>query len=133
MINGYELVKIPSFVDERGGLSFVECGQFLPFKVHRVYWLYDFKQPRGGHAHKKLKQFIFCTHGSVNILLDNGENNTVVTLNSPDIGLHIFDPLWREINTFKNNPQLVILASDLYEEDDYIKSYEEFKRWKSHF
>ncbi len=132
MISGYKLIEIPSFIDERGGLSFVECGQLLPFAVRRVYWLYDFKKARGGHAHKKLQQFIFCTHGNIDILLDNGRDHNCITLNSPNQGLYIYEPLWREMSRFENDPQLVVLASNLYQEEDYINSYEDFKQWKSH-
>jgi hypothetical protein len=126
----YKLVQIPRFSDDRGSLSFVEFGQILDFSIKRVYWLYDFKKDRGGHAHKDLQQFIFCTHGSVDFILDDGQNRESVTLDSPDKGLYIIKPLWREVTNFQNNPQVIVLASDIYKESDYIKSYEEFKTWK---
>lgn len=131
MINGYKIIETPSFNDERGSLSFVEYGQILEFVIKRVYWLYDMKQDRGAHAHKKLKQFIFCTHGEVEFILDDGIDRESVILNAPNQGIYISKPLWREITNFKNDPQVIILASDIYTEKDYIRSYEEFKQWKS--
>ena len=133
MIDGCKLIEIPSFVDDRGSLSFVEFNQILDFVVKRVYWLFDLKKDRGGHAHKELKQFIFCPNGSVDIILDNGQKSQLLRLDSPNKGLYITKPLWREITNFQNNPQVIVLASDLYKEEDYIKSYEEFKLWQSNF
>ena len=133
MINGCQLIKIPTFTDDRGSLSYVEFEQILDFTIKRVYWLYNLKKDRGGHAHKELKQFIFCPSGSVDIKLDDGQKSQLFKLNTPAKGLHITKPLWREITNFQNNPQVVVLASDLYKEEDYIKSYEEFKLWQSNF
>ncbi|WP_342225928.1 sugar 3,4-ketoisomerase [Rickettsia endosymbiont of Urophora cardui] len=133
MNHSYKLIEIPRFDDDRGSLSFVELGQILDFPIHRVYWLYNLKKDRGGHAHKNLKQFIFCTHGSVDFVLDDGEHNTTITLDAPNKGLYIIKPLWREVTNIKNNPQVIICASENYQESDYIRSYEEFKLWKSNF
>ncbi|MBN8512274.1 MAG: FdtA/QdtA family cupin domain-containing protein [Rickettsiales bacterium] len=133
MIEGYKLVQIPSTGDERGQLSFVEYGQVLDFQVNRVYWLYDLKKERGAHAHKKLKQFMFCSNGSLDLVLSDGENSVTISLDSPNKGIIISKPLWRDITNFKNNPCLVVLASNKYDESDYIRSFEEFKSWKSRF
>lgn len=131
MIDGYKIIKTPNFVDDRGGVAFVEFGKDLPFVVKRVYWLYDFKKNRGAHAHKELQQFLFCPHGSLEVILDDGLMRESIILDSPDKGILITKPLWRDIVNYQNNPQLIVLASDIYKEEDYIKSYEEFKRWKS--
>ncbi|MDC0864838.1 FdtA/QdtA family cupin domain-containing protein [Rickettsiaceae bacterium] len=133
MIDGYKIVQIPSFSDDRGTLSFAEYGDIVDFQINRVYWLYDLKKERGAHAHKSLKQFIFCLHGSLDIVLDDGSQSETVSLNSPNIGVAINEPLWRDITNFKDNPCLVVLASGRYDESDYIRSYEEFKLWKSNF
>lgn len=130
MVKGFKLLEVPNITDSRGSLSFVEFGQIIDFPIKRVYWIYNFKQERGGHAHKDLKQFIVCLHGSVDFILDDGQNKKIVSLDSPDKGLHIAKPLWREVINFSNDPQLVVLASDVYKETDYIRSYEEFKKWK---
>lgn len=131
MIDGYKLIQTTSVKDNRGSLSFVEVGKIINFPINRVYWLYDFNQDRGAHAHKKLKQFIFCTSGSIDFILDDGKNRQIITLNSADKGILIEKPLWREITNFQNNPSIIVLASDIYDEKDYIRSYEEFKKWKS--
>lgn len=131
VIDGYKIIDIPTIIDDRGSLSFVEYEQVLPFVVKRVYWLYDLKKVRGAHAHKELKQFIFCTHGSIELVLDDSIKRESIILDSPNKGVSITKALWREIINFKNDPQLVILASEIYTEEDYIKSYEEFKKWKS--
>ncbi len=129
MIEGYKLVQIPSISDDRGSISFVELGQLLPFVVKRVYWLYDTKKDRGAHAHKELQQFIFCAHGCVEFILDDGKQRQSVILDSPNKGLCITKPLWRELTNFQNNPQVVVLVSDIYDERDYIRSYKEFQEW----
>lgn len=130
MVDEFKLVKIPNSVDERGALSFAEYGKTLDFIVKRVYWLYDLKSERGGHAHKNLKQFIFCPHGSVDFVLDNGRESIRLTLDNPNTGLYLNKPIWRELKNFKNDPQVIILASDIYKANDYIRSYKEFKEWK---
>lgn len=133
MVVGYKTVETPSIIDERGTISFIQLGQLLDFAVNRVYWLYDLKSTRGGHAHKKLKQFIFCAHGSVDFVLDDAENRKVITLDSPNKGLIIDKPIWREVKNFSHDAAVIILASDIYDEHDYIRSYEEFKTWKSRY
>ena len=130
MIDGYQIIQTPSIKDNRGSLSFIEVGKIIDFPINRVYWLYDFNQDRGAHAHKELKQFIFCTRGSVDFILDDGHNREIITLDTADKGILIEKPLWRKITNFQNNPSVIVLASDIYDEKDYIRSYEEFKKWK---
>lgn len=126
----YKLIQIPRFSDERGNLSVIELGQLLDFPVKRAYWLYDIKNPRGGHAHKQLQQFIFCAHGSIELTLDDGEHCESIRLDSPHLGLAIYKPTWREITHFTPDAAVIILASELYDESDYLRSYDEFKQWK---
>jgi len=133
MVQGYKTVQIPSITDERGAISFVQLGQLLDFPITRVYWLYDLNSTRGGHAHKQLKQFIFCSHGSVDFVLDDTKNRETIRLDSPNKGLIIDKPIWREVKNFSSDAAVIILASDLYDENDYIRSYEEFKAWKSNY
>ena len=98
--------------------------------IYRVYWLYSTSQDRGAHPHKKLKQSIFCIQGSVDFILDNGKDRNTITLDSRGEGLIINEPIWREVTNFKNDPSILILASDFYNEKDYIRSYKEFRKWK---
>ncbi|HEV2613535.1 MAG TPA: FdtA/QdtA family cupin domain-containing protein [Gammaproteobacteria bacterium] len=131
MVEGCKVVQIPSITDERGAISFVQLGQLLDFAINRVYWLYDLKNTRGGHAHKQLKQFIFCVHGSVDFVLDDVTHKQIITLDSPNKGLIIEKPMWREVQNSSPDAAVIILASDIYDEQDYIRSYDEFKKWKS--
>jgi dTDP-4-dehydrorhamnose 3,5-epimerase-like enzyme len=131
MIHGYKVVEVPSVIDERGSLSFIELGQLVNFVFKRAYWLYNIKTERGFHCHKELKQFIFCIHGSVDCILDDAKSRITVKLDSPNKGLILDQPLWREMKNFSNNTCVIVLASDIYHEKDYIRSYEEFKKWKA--
>jgi dTDP-4-dehydrorhamnose 3,5-epimerase-like enzyme len=130
MVQGYQIIPIPSFIDQRGGLSVVELGKELPFSVKRVYWLYDIQMIRGSHCHKQLKQFLFCTQGFIDIILDDGSEKVTITLTRNSQGLLIEKPLWREVCNFHNNPTLIVLASEVYREEDYITCYKAFKKWK---
>lgn len=129
----YKIINISTIIDERGAISFVEIDKIIDFAIKRVYWLYDFKKARGGHAHKHLKQFMFCLGGAIDVTLDNGITKKIIKLDSPSKGLYLKSGLWREIINVQHNPQLVVLASDVYNELDYIRSYQEFKIWKSSF
>jgi dTDP-4-dehydrorhamnose 3,5-epimerase-like enzyme len=132
MLDGYKIITTSSVVDDRGSVAFIEFGKDLPFVIKRVYWLYNLKEARGAHAHKELQQFLFCPHGALEVILDDGHSKESIILDIPNKGILITKSLWREIINYQNNPQLIVLASDVYEEEDYIKSYEEFKKWKSH-
>lgn len=122
------LHEVPSIVDSRGKLSIIEFEKIVNFTIKRVYWLYQIQENaiRGGHAHKQLRQLIVALNGSVEIVLDNGKNKSKHVLNSPSLMLEIGPNVWREIVSFINNPIVMILASELYEEDDYIRNYEDF-------
>ena len=114
--------------DDRGQLVAVEEGNDIPFKVRRVYYLYDTVEGvrRGYHAHKNLQQVLICVHGSCKILLDDGETKEVVELNRPEEGLYIANNIWREMFDFSSDAVLLVLASELYDETDYIRDYSDF-------
>lgn len=115
--------------DERGMLVALEEHKDIPFEIKRVYYLYDTKENvrRGLHAHKSLEQILVCIHGSCKILLDNGVEKKVVSLEKPYEGLYIANDIWREMYDFSSDAVLMVLASDFYKEEDYIRNYEEFK------
>lgn len=100
----------------------------IPFEIKRVYYLYDTKESvrRGFHAHKSLEQILICIHGSCKILLDNGTEKKVVALEKPYEGLYIANDIWREMYDFSPDAVLLVLASDFYREEDYIRDYDEF-------
>ena len=115
--------------DERGMLVALEERKDIPFEIKRVYYLYDTKENvrRGLHAHKSLEQILICIHGSCKILLDNGIEKKIVSLEKPYEGLYIANDIWREMYDFSSDAVLMVLASDFYKEEDYIRNYEEFK------
>lgn len=128
-----ELKVIPKISDPdgRGNLSVVEK-DFLPFVIKRVYYLYDVpsSSTRGGHAHKQLNQFLIALSGSFDVVLDNGKNRRIITLNRPDRGLLIPNGVWRELENFSSGAVCLSLVSAEYDENDYIREYQEFKLFK---
>ena len=129
LIPKVSIIEIPKIVDEhgRGKLSFIEKN-VIPFKIERVYYLYDVPSDayRGGHAHKKLKQFIIALSGSFEVLLDNGKEKQKIMLNKPNKGLLIPTGVWRELDNFSSGAVCLVLASEEYDEDDYIRDYNKF-------
>ena len=117
--------------DERGQLVALEEFKDIPFEIKRVYYMYDTGEGvrRGYHAHKSLEQILICIHGSCKILLDNGKEQKVISLEKPYEGLYISNDMWREMYDFSPDAVLLVLASDLYKEDDYIRNYDEFLRF----
>jgi hypothetical protein len=106
----------------------------VPFEVHRVYYLYDIPggESRGGHAHRALQQLIVAVSGSFAVLLDDGKNKKIVTLNRPDFGLMIVPGIWRELFDFSSGVVCLVIASLTYDETDYIRDYEYFLSYKNH-
>ena len=114
--------------DERGQLGALEEFKDIPFEIKRVYYMYDTGEGihRGFHAHKTLKQILICIHGSCKVLLDNGEEKKIVSLEKPYEGLYIAHNMWREMYDFSPDAVLMVLASEYYDESDYIRDYDEF-------
>lgn len=131
-INDCRIIDLRKISDPRGNLTPIEGGQDLPFDVKRVYYLYDVPsgQSRGGHAHKALQQLIIAANGSFTLTLDDGINKKIVTLNRPYQGLLIVPGIWRVLDDFSSGAVLLCLASEHYDEDDYIRNYKEFKKYK---
>lgn len=114
--------------DERGSLVSLEENKNIPFDIKRVYYIFDTKKgvTRGKHAHKKLEQILICTSGSCDILLDDGKQKQTTKLDKKNIGLYIGINIWREMFNFSEDCILMVLASDYYDESEYIRDYEEF-------
>lgn len=117
--------------DDRGQLVSLEEYNDIPFRIKRVYYMYDTVPDvvRGCHAHKKLQQILICVHGSCKIRLDNGKEKKVVALEKPYEGLYVSNNMWREMFEFSKDAVLMVLASELYDESDYIRDYDEFLRF----
>ena len=114
--------------DARGQLVALEEFKDIPFQIKRVYYMYDTGEGvvRGHHAHKSLQQILICIHGSCKIKLDNGRESKVVPLEKPYEGLYVSNVMWREMYDFSPDAVLMMLASELYDESDYIRDYDEF-------
>lgn len=114
--------------DERGQLVALEELKDIPFKIKRVYYMYDTLPgvTRGYHAHKSLEQILICIHGSCKIRLNNGVEEKVIPLEKPYEGLYVSNNMWREMFDFSEDAVLMVLASALYDENDYIRDYDEF-------
>ena len=117
--------------DERGQLVALEEHKDIPFEIKRVYYMYDTVKgvTRGQHAHKSLEQILICIHGSCKLMLDNGKEKKIVSLEKPYEGLYISNNIWREMYDFSSDAVLMVLASDVYKEEDYIRNYDEFLKF----
>jgi len=124
-----KLIDLPKIGDPRGNLTFIESNNHIPFEIKRVYYLYDVPggETRGGHAHKKLHQFIIAANGSFDVILDNGDKKKRFHLNRSYYGLYIKNMIWRELDNFSSGSVCLVLASDFYDEDDYIRDYSIYK------
>lgn len=129
----YDCVLLPlnKIHNRAGNITIVEGKNNVPFDVRRIYYLYDIPsgEDRGGHAHKDLKQLIIAASGSFDVLLDDGYNKKVVTLNRPNYGLLVVPGIWRELMEFSSGAICLVLASECYSESDYIREYSEFKKY----
>ena len=117
--------------DERGQLVALEEHKDIPFEIKRVYYMYDTGKgvTRGQHAHKSLEQILICIHGSCKLMLDNGKEKKIVSLEKPYEGLYISNNIWREMYDFSSDAVLMVLASDVYKEEDYIINDDEFLKF----
>jgi len=127
-INDCKVVVLPKINDPRGNLTFVEGNNHIPFDIKRVFYLYDIptEESRGAHAHKTLHQFIICLSGSFGVSIDDGEFQATIHLNRPWKGLYIPPMIWAAEIDFDPGSVCLVLASDLYNESDYIRGYDEF-------
>lgn len=123
-----KLVELPKIKDPRGNLTFLEGGRHVTFSIKRVYYLYDVPggETRGGHAHRKLEQFIIAVNGSFEVVVDNGHSRKSHRLWRADQGLYICPGIWRELQNFTSGSVCLVLASELFDERDYLREYSGF-------
>ena len=126
-------LQFPKIKDNRGNISFVENGIHIPYDIKRVYYLYDIpaNSKRGGHAHLNTQQTIIAVSGSFDVHLDNGLEKTTIHLNRPYEGLLVPIMIWREIDNFSSRSTCLVLASEFFDEKEYIRDYSEFKELTS--
>lgn len=125
-----EIIELPKFLDKRGNLSFIEEFKQIPFKIERTYWIYDVPggEHRGGHAYRENEEFIVALSGSFDVVLDDGQEKKVYSLNRSYYGLYVPKGIWREMNNFSTNSLALVLASTPYNPEDYIRDYNDFKK-----
>ena len=127
------IMQLNKIHNPEGNITIIEGNKNIPFDVKRIYYLYDIPggESRGGHAHKELRQLIVAASGSFDILLDDGMNKRVVKISRPDYGLIIVPGIWRELMEFSSGAICLVFASHKYDENDYLRDYEGFIKYKS--
>ncbi len=126
-----KIIQLSKIADPRGNLSVIEELKDIPFKIERTYWIYDVPggEKRGGHAYKENQEFIVALSGSFDVVLDDGKEKKAFSLNRSYNGLYVPKGMWREMNNFSTNSLALVLSSTKYEEDDYIRDYQEFLKF----
>ncbi|GAU09375.1 sugar 3,4-ketoisomerase [Desulfoplanes formicivorans] len=124
------LIKFPKIRDPRGNLTFIEQERHIPFKISRVYWIYDVPggEKRGGHAFREQEEVIIALSGSFDVLLDDGKAQKIVHLNRAYHGLFVPKMIWRRMQNFSTNAVAYVLASCQYDENDYVRDYAQYTR-----
>ena len=127
-----KILKLPKFLDARGNLSFVEQLNHIPFEIKRTYWIYDVPggEKRWGRAFYKSEEFIVSLSGSFDVILDDGEKEITFTLNRSYYGLYVPSGIWRVLDNFSTNSVALVICSTNYDENDYIRDYDEFLAYK---
>ena len=129
MNNKPYIIELPKIKDPRGNLSFLEEGNHIPFSIERTFWIYDVPggEKRGGHAYKTQNEFIIALSGSFDVIVDNGNEEHTYHLNSSYYGLFVPSNIWRELNNFSTNSLALIIVDKIFNEEDYIREYSQFK------
>lgn len=132
-MEGPRIIELPKIQDRRGNLSFIEGGGHIPFDIKRVYWIYDVPggESRGSHAHRKLHQLIIAMSGSFTVTLDDGKEKHRYFLNHPWMGLYVPPGMWRNLEDFSSGAVCMVLASEHYDESDYIRNYRRFQQFRN--
>ena len=125
-----KIIELPKKLDKRGNLSFAEQLNQVPFEIKRTYWIYDVPggETRGGHAYKENQELIIALSGSFDVILDDGKEKKVFSLNRSYYGLYVPQGMWRQMQNFSTNSLALVLASTPYSPADYMYDYDEFKK-----
>lgn len=126
-----KIIELPKITDPRGNLTVAEANKNVPFDIKRTYWVYDVPggECRGGHAHKQCLEFIVAVSGSFHVTLDNGKEKNTYLLNHPWQGLLVDTGVWRTLDDFSSGAVCMVLASEKFEEEDYIREYEDYLKY----
>ncbi len=133
MIAKPHIINLPKILDPRGNISIIEEENHIPFKIKRAYWIYDVPggELRGGHAFKKQQELIVALSGSFDVVVDDREDKQSFSLNRSYYGLYVPAGLWRQLVNFSTNSLALVLSSTVFEENDYIREYNDFLKWKT--
>jgi dTDP-4-dehydrorhamnose 3,5-epimerase-like enzyme len=128
-LDDVQIIQLPKILDERGNLSFFESNNQIPFSIVRTYWIYDVPggEQRGGHAYKSLQEFIVALSGSFDVVLNDGKQQKIFTLNRSYVGLYVPRMIWRQMENFSTNALALIVADGPYDEMDYIRDYPQYQ------
>ena len=134
MIEKVKIIDLPKILDSRGNLSFLESNIHVPFEIKRIYWIYDVPggEIRGSHAFKKSHEFIIALSGSFDVVLNDGKKEAKHSLNRSYYGLYVPNMLWRRVENFSTNALALIVSSIPYDQNDYIRNFNEFKKLNEH-
>jgi dTDP-4-dehydrorhamnose 3,5-epimerase-like enzyme len=132
-IDDIKIINLPKIEDPRGNLSFIEEEKHIPFKIERTYWIYDVPggQSHGGYAFKKQDEFVVALSGNFDIKVDDGKVQKTFSLNRSYYGLYLPSGIWRQFENFSTNSLAMILSSNFFSEDNYIRNYQEFTKYKN--
>ena len=127
-----KIIQLPKIADSRGNLTFFENNKFIPFEIKRVFWIYDIPggEKRGGHAYIEQQEFIVALSGSFDVVIQDGKTTNKFSLNRSYYGLYIPNGNWRHIENFSTNSVVLIISSTLFNENDYIRNFEDFLKYK---
>ena len=127
-ISQAQIIQLTKILDRRGNLSFIESENHIPFKIERCHWIYDVPggEKRGGHAYKKNEEFIVALSGSFDVIVNDGKEEKVYHLNRSYYGLYVPAMNWRQMENFSTNSLALVLSSTKYDEEDYIRDFEQF-------
>ncbi len=124
-----KIIDIPKIKDNRGNLSFFESNNHVPFEIKRSYWIYDVPggEKRGGHSFKTQKEFIIALSGSLDLIINDGSNKKIFSLNRSYKGIYIPNGIWRNMENFSTNAVALVVSNTKYDENDYMRDFEQFK------
>ena len=130
-MNLITLLDFKPLGDDRGQLFSIEANKSISFNIKRVYYMFNMKSgvPRGFHAHKELQQVAICIKGSCKILIDDGTNKEEIVIDKPNTGIIIDKLIWHEMHDFSEDCILMVIASDVYDESDYLRNYDDFLKF----
>ena len=133
LLDKVKIIDLPKMEDPRGNLTFIEEDNQIPFKIERVYWIYDVPggQIRGGHAFKVQQEIVIALSGSFDVVIDSGSEKRIYSLNRSYYGLFIPAGLWRQMKNFSTNSLAMVITSTTFSEIDYVRNYDEFLKYNA--